>query len=455
MSTQINRRDFLRLAGLSALGVVAAACTPKAAGPTAGETAGAATPVPVATAASTGKTVVRWQDWPDWEPFMDKLNALLEAKLPTIKVEFEPLGDGFDEKNLTQMVAGSAPDVMTGWGPIFAKWAERNQLLDLQPLVDKTYSTDQVNDFFKFQWDGMVFPGTSVRFAMPYYVNVVTLLFNKEAFDAAQVPYPTKDWDHVAYADAMLKLTKKEGDKKQWGGFIQAWDYSRFQFHIQAFGGHVVNPGDWTECWLDKPEAQDALEWIRARMWDDNSIAQPLQVEKQGEAKMWPTGMVATEEGGMGNLLYYTNDAPFKWDMTHLPKGPARRATLATTDGWAIYKGTKVPDAAWELMKVLVGDDLQKLVTVSWGTIPNRKSLLASWKDLSVKGQPKLAEINLDVVTEMMQEGYPMATELFKKHSESEMLIVAALQKVYEAGETPTSYFKEVAAQVTKANREE
>jgi multiple sugar transport system substrate-binding protein len=399
---------------------------------------------------------IRWQDWPDWEPGMDRLMAMIESHLPNIKVEFEPLGEGFEDKTLTMMVAGTAPDVMTGWGPIFRKWAEKGQLLDLQPLVDQTYTAEQIKDFHKWQWDGMVTPDTHIRFAMPFYVNIVTLLYHKDAFDEAGVPYPTRDMDHTDYAEVLKKMTKKEGDRTvRWGGFVQAWDYDRFQFHVQAFGGHISNPDDWTECMLDRPEAQEALEWMRARMWDENSIAQPLQAERRGEAAMWPTGLVATEEGGMGNLAFYAKEASFKWAITHLPKGPARRATIGTTDGWAIYKGTKQRDAAWEFMKFLVGDDLQNFMTELMGIIPNRLSLLQNWKAWTLKGFPMLENANLDTVLEVLQEGYPMLTEEFKKQAESQTIINAALEKVFVVGDTPVSYFQEVAQQVTQLNRED
>jgi ABC-type glycerol-3-phosphate transport system substrate-binding protein len=343
---------------------------------------------------------------------------------------------------------------MTGWGAVFRKWAEKGQLLDLQPLVDKTYSAEELEDFHPWQWAGMVAPDTRIRFAMPYYVNVIMLFYNIDAFDEASVPYPTKDMDHADYAEMLQQVTKKEEDRVvRAGGFVQAWEYDRFQFHVQAFGGNVVNPDDWTECTLDRPEAQEALEWMRARMWDDTSIAQPLQVDRRGEAEIWSTDLVATMEGGMGNIASYVN-APFKFAMTHIPEGPARRATLGTNDGWAIYKGTQHLDAAWEFMTFLTGPDFQKLITENWGGIPARRSVLQDWKTLILKSFPTLENANLDAVLEALQEGYPLMIEEFKKQAESGTLINAGLEKVFVVGDTPASYFKEVAQQVTQLNRE-
>jgi multiple sugar transport system substrate-binding protein len=441
---------------LAGAGLAACAGAPPAAAPTAQESAAATPPQ-----AGGERVTIRWQDWPDWEPKIDVILAEMERQLPHIKVEFEPLGEGFEDKTLAAMVAGTAPDVTTGWGPIFRVWAEKGQLLDLQPFVDRDLTAEQIADFHKWQWDGFVSRDTKIRFAMPFYVNLIMLYYNKQAFDEEGVPYPDKNLDHDSYAEMLLKMTKKEGDKiLRWGGEISPTQYDRFQVHVQAYGGHVVNPDDPTECWLDRPEALAALEWIRARLWDDNSIAQPMQLQGIGqatgtEAGPWAAGMLATQEGGMGAIAFYANESKFPFALTHLPKGPARRATLGTTDGYAIYKGTKHPEEAWDLVLFLVGDFFQKMITETWGGIPARLSLLPSWKDTIIKTFPVLENANMDAILECLQEGYPMLTEEFKKHAESQAIIEAALQKVFAVGDTPVDYFKEVAAEVTRVNRED
>jgi len=441
----LSRRNFLQLAGFTTLGLAVSACVQAAPSGATGEGA----------APSAAGATVRWQDWPDWNPGMDKLMALLKEKLPNVTVEFEPLPDGFEDKTLTMMVAGTAPDVMTAWGPVFRKWEEKGQLMDLQANVDVTFNEEQIADFHPFQWAGMVAKESGIRFAMPYYVNVIMLLYNKDAFDESGAEYPTAEMDHAGYAQMLKAVTKMEGDEiKRWGGLVWAWHYERFQFHVQSYGGHISNPDDWTECWLDKPEAQEALEWMRAVIWDDNSAVQPLQVGEKNDSQMFTTGLASTLEGGMGNIAFYAREAKFKFAMTHMPKGPARRATLGTTDGWAIYKGTQAPEASWELMKVLVGDDLQNLMVETWGGVPNRLSLVPNWKDKTISSFPVLEDANLDAVLEALKEGYPMLTEEFLKQAESQQMIEAGLQKVYQVGDTPVTYFDDVSQQVTTLNRE-
>ncbi|MGI6209667.1 MAG: extracellular solute-binding protein [Anaerolineae bacterium] len=457
----LSRRNLLRLSGLAAFSLGAAACggaTPAPAG--SGGQAAAATSAASPAAATGEKTTVRWQDWPDWEPNLDKIMARIEQDLPHLNVEFETLGDGFEDKTLAAMVAGTAPDVTTGWGPIFRVWAEKGQLLDLQPFVDRDFTAERIADFHEFQWNGMVAKDSGIRFAVPFYVNLIMLYYNKEAFDEAGVPYPTADMDHDDYAQMLMATTKVEDGKVvRWGGSITPSSYDRFQVHVQAYGGHVVNPDDWTECWLGKDEALEALEWMRARLWDDNSIAQPMQLQGIGQATgtqagPWAARMLATEEGGMGAVAFYATESPFEFALTHIPEGPARRSTLGTTDGYAIYKGSKNIEGAWDLLKFLTDDFFQGMVTETWGGIPARLSLLPNWKDTIIKSFPTLENANMDAILEALEWGYPMTTEEFKVHSESQSVIEAALQKVFEVGDTPVDYFIQVADEVTKINRE-
>ena len=228
--------------------------------------------------------------------------------------------------------------------------------------------------------------------------------------------------------------------------------------HLQAWGGHMVNPDDWTECWLGKKEAQDALEWIRVRMWDENSFAQPVQLQGVGQASgaqvgPWASGMLGSAEDGMGNLAYYANESKFDWDIIDMPTGPARRATLGTTDTHLITKASKHPEEAWQFTKWMTDEFYQTIIMEAWGGIPVRYSFLAKWKEQVVKTYPVLGKVNLDVVPNALKEGYPMVSERFKKPAEADTEVVAGYEKLFSVGDTPVAYMQQVADTVTTINR--
>ena len=84
----------------------------------------------------------------------------------------------------------------------------------------------------------------------------------------------------------------------------------------------------------------------------------------------------------MAGFAGYLGHAEIDWEIAPLPKGPAGRFTLATNDGWSIWKGSKAPDATWELLKFLQSDE--------WTDIA--KIALAAAIVLDCSGSARLAE---------------------------------------------------------------
>jgi len=90
----------------------------------------------------------------------------------------------------------------------------------------------------------------------------------------------------------------------------------------------------------------------------------------------------------------------------------------------------------------------------AWAGIPNRGSLITKWQEIARRSYPGLENVSLDIINETLDEGYPMLSEQFKVHSESETIIAAALEKILQVGDTPVDYLIEIADQVTALNRE-
>ncbi len=143
----------------------------------------------------------------------------------------------------------------------------------------------------------------------------------------------------------------------------------------------------------------------------------------------------------------------FRWAYAAVPKGPKARTAFSSTDGFAIWKGTKNPDAAWELVKYLSGTEFQLYLTQITGYFPSRTAATAGWKKALTDKYPELADANLDVIPQSLNQGYPSERTLFKKDAEYRQIVTPALQKVFLIGGAPASSFKDVAAQVTAKMR--
>jgi multiple sugar transport system substrate-binding protein len=443
--TRLSRRSFLQLSSTAALGAFLAACGQGEATP---EMEPDETVETAPSGEETGTIEIRMQDWSgDWEEYATEQLREWETQNPGIKVVYEPYQDNWQERTLASMVAGTAPDIIHAWGDVFKTFADRGQLLNLDPLFQETYTAEEKADFHSYQIEAMIRDG--FRWAMPKHVWLGILYYNKDMFDEAGVSYPDQSWTHDDYSDAMEQLT--DHDNFVWGGYIPAWSYDRIVPKIQAWGGHAVDQETYTESMLDEEPAQDALEWVRSRMWDSNTIAQQLQVENKSGYDSMLEKMVAMAEEGTSHLVRVGNNFEGNFDIAHHPKGPVQRVSLGGTNGYAIYKGVEdrgAKEAAWEVMQFLCSPEFQRgqLRSVQRTIIPARLSVVPDFIDSVEEQAPALKNVNCEVILEALEEGYPKANdpETFENHAAAAEVINPALEQVFVVGDTPVSIFKDL-----------
>lgn len=484
MSRILRRREFL-LAGGSLIGAsLLAACAGAAPTPTTAPAAptkaaaaataapGAATPTPAKAAAAPtptaapvnvqgkGQVNLLWQfsGGDAWYKASSAALSTFVDKNPTVgKVTVQLTPDDWINKLVAAMAAGTAPDVFDMWGDIIPPFVERSQVTDVQPLVNRDYTADDLKDFYPWQWKDFVMPWlNNIRFGMPRYVNIMFTWYRKDLFDAAGVKYPTMDWTHDDYAQAAIKLTKKDASGKttQYGLAYPAWSWDRYWYKPVIWGGHTVDPADNTKCVFDSEQSLAAFEWSRKLMWDDKAMLQPLDIQSQAFRLHFPTGRFAMAEDGFYPFEMDDVMGTIPWAYQHTPKGPTgKRKVLGTTDGSALWKGSPHQDEAWALSKWIAGPENQTAIVTSSGRCPVRFSVLKTLKDVDVKARPNLANVNLDVITQAMEDGYPSGREFFKDNNSASEIITPALQAVYVTGSQPTNYFKQIAQQVTDAQR--
>jgi multiple sugar transport system substrate-binding protein len=267
-------------------------------------------------------------------------------------------------------------------------------------------------------------------------------------FDEAGVSYPTPEWTHEDYSNALEKLTVRDdgGNITRWGGFVPAWSYDRIIPKVIAWGGNAVDPETYTKSHLGDEPAQEAFEWVRSRMWDENTIAQQLQVENRNGYDSMLGKLVAMAEEGTSHLVRVGKNFEGNFDIAHHPQGPASRASLGGTNGYAVYTGTEERgnlEESWRVMQFLVSPDFQRgqLASESRTIVPARLSVIPDFI-ASIRSQaPALENINAEVILEALEEGYPKAIdpETFKNHAAAAEVINPALEKIFIVGDAPVS----------------
>ena len=440
-SPGISRRSFLGLAGATLASATVLGCVPAPFEPT---------PSPRA------KVQLVYQDWrTDWFPGMvQEMLAQFHATHPDIRVFYSRDPENVETRMLTDMEAGTAPDVFQGccsWFPILA---QKGYTVDLRPYVAADLDRSTIDEWDQAQYRAL-FTRDERQYGLPKYHGAQALYYNRDLLDKYRVDYPDSSWDHEDYLTAMRRLTRSEnegGRPDLWGSmFDVSWE--RIQVHVNGWGGNFVDPKDSKRCLMGEPEAMAALEWLRARMWDDRVMA-TLDMQKVGTVKAFISGQVAMAEDGSWALKDILTKAPFRIGVAPLPAGPIRRVTLATTDGFGIYAGTRHPDAAWELMKFLISKDYGRAMARANFLQPARASLVDEWVDFVRSEFPqKTRDVNIAAFADGHIKGYSVVAEVFANMGDATRIAYDAWDKILTLGQAPTTLMSEASRQIQEAQQ--
>jgi multiple sugar transport system substrate-binding protein len=140
--------------------------------------------------------------------------------------------------------------------------------------------------------------------------------------------------------------------------------------------------------------------------------------------------------------------------LAAFPAGPARRATLATTDGFAIYAGTKHPQAAWELLKFLISKEYGRAMAKAQFLQPARGSLVDEWVEFVRAEFPdKAKDLYIAVFADGQRKGYSVIGEEFANQADAQRLANAAWQQIFTLGQAPVKIMKELSHEIEAAQQ--
>lgn len=435
----ISRRDFLRVLGLGVAGGTIASCGRRG--------------LPAETTAPTN---IVYQDWrTEWfPPMVSEMLARFHEDHPGIRVFFTPDPENYIEDMSSDLQTGYAPDVFQGCCTHFPAWAQLGYLLDLEPYVQRDLDDETLGDWDPAQVEALI-TEQGLRFGLPKYHGALALYFNKDIFDEHGVDYPDNSWDHDDYLAAMRLLRQSDessGEIQHWGSALDiSWD--RVQVHINAWGGHIVDPQNARKSSLADEEALAAMEWIRARIWDDHVMPSPLELKGMTITEAFLAGKLAMVEDGSWSLKSILTNADFRLGVAPLPSGPARRATIATTDGFGIFSGTGHPQEAWELLKFLISREYGIAMARANLLQPARNSLIDEWIRIAQTDFPsKTEDLDLAAFAEGSREGYSVTAEVFAKMSAVKRMIEDGWDQIFVLGVEPVALMRTISNKVDEVH---
>jgi multiple sugar transport system substrate-binding protein len=436
----LSRREFIKIAGTTLAAAGLSACNSL---------------LPQNTASQGDKIQLVYQDWrTNWFPPMtQQVLQEFHSTHPNISVFYIPDPANLEDQMLVDMQSGTAPDVFQGCCTHFPTWAQQGYTLDLRPFVDADLDQETIADWDPVQYNAL-FTREGVQFGLPKYHGELALYFNKDLFDRYRMEYPDGSWNQDDYLQAMKLLThdqNNDGRTDLYGSMLDvSWD--RIQVYANAWGGHFVDPQDPASCRMADPEALAALEWLRARMWDDRVMATLPGVNRLGTRDAFVSGKLAMVEDGSWALKDILASSSFRIGVAPFPAGPVRKATLVTTDGFGIYAGTKYPEAAWELMKFLISKEYGRAMAKANFLQPARASLVDDWIGYIRDEFPEQTrDMNLAAFAEGQRLGNSVVAEIFANMADAKRIAQEAWDQILTLGLASTDSMITAAEQIQAA----
>ena len=461
---QLNRRDFLRLSAAAATGVVLAACRPAApAAPAVEEKEVPAEKKEEVPAKPAEKAQLVFQNRAVEQGAMEarqnvweETYPVFQEKYPDIEVEHKQSPPEHWDKLMAAFTAGTAPDVYELCCTQTYKAIELGQALNVQPYIDRDLDQLFMDDYYPEQFKPWKDDKGDIH-AMPRDSGAQLIYWNVEMFEEEGVDPLPKDYtnniNHDDYDQIGLQFVQRE-EPKRWAvtnyGLGAGW---LTQYHLWAFGAHMVDPNSRDVCVLDSDEAMECLEWQRAALWDKFTFAYGWAASAAGlhPEAIWMGQRSAMIEIGPWSLLPLTK-ATFKWDLAPLPDGPRGDHTgFNSVDAYQGFSGTKYPDATWELLKFLASETYEKSYVKHTYRQPCPNRLNEYWVKIMREQEPRMVDVNMEVYAKAREVGHP--EEMFHNDAVCKNEILGpAFEKVMLLGEEPVSFIEPFCELVNRFN---
>jgi multiple sugar transport system substrate-binding protein len=337
---------------------------------------------------------LRWRTRPDNQSEIDVYTAAseaIDAAWDGVTLRYEPGGSesaSYQDVLISEIEAGTAPDVFWIPGTDVARFAEAGLILNLAELAaaDPDFSAD---DFYAGPMSFLQTPieeGVDALWGLPRDVSAFAIYYNADLFDDAGVPYPGgDDWTWERFTEAALAISELGDDIYGFG--MNAW-WANWGYFINAAGSSFFNE-DLTGCGLNNEATVVGLEAAKALF--DAGAAIPWGTDSEppflaGKVGMFMNGRWATP----GTI----DNANFNWNVAPLPIGPSGEPTNWLFWGaYVVNAKTANPEAAWELVTRLTSAEIQGQIASLGANIPSRQTedavalFLASLPDSGVNNQ--------------------------------------------------------------------
>lgn len=310
---------------------------------------------------------------------IDALVAKFNETHPNIEVEVTYPAGGYEEKVLTMISGGVAPDVIqvqNGWNI-----SQFIRVGVLQPL-DKFLELSQVDQsafvarplIDELSRDGQVY-------AMPKGFTTKVMGVNVDLFNQGGLFLPDETWSLDDYRTTARKLTDGQGTRF---GSMPLWT----TLWMYLNGGGILGADNETILIHERP-AVEGVKFSLDMNRDERATLQEPHVWTERAQTMWYSGKVAMwPDVGAWTLPTFTEKIKtWRYQLTPFPhKTTAPGAVPAAVTGWAMTASTTKTDAAWEFIRWASYEKAAQDIIATGALLPALRASVERWLAVGYPG---------------------------------------------------------------------
>ena len=340
----------------------------------------AATTAPAAPPAA-GAVTIRYGLWDSaQQPQYEACAKDFQAKNPNITIKFEQAGwADYWSQLQTSMVAGNAPDVFTNHLAKYPEFANKNQIVDIQPLVDR----DKVPTDVYLHGLADLWARNGKRYGLPKDWDTVAIVYNADMLQKAGIDPKVMDtwtWnptDGGTFEKTLAQLTIDQNGKNALDPAFDKTKVAQYGFIPQG-AGDGVGQTQWSflaastgwksqdQIWgtkynYDDPRFAQTITWYKSLF--DKGYAPPYaNITSLGPSALFQAAKGAMTSDGSWMIQNYLDNSKFKIGFGLLPIGPVGRKSMFNGLADSIYIGTQHKEEAWAWLKYMASADCENVV---------------------------------------------------------------------------------------------
>jgi len=399
MANRLSRREFLRGAGVAALGSVIAACQPQVVEKTVEvvKTVEVEVPVEVEKTVVVKETVEVAPEMPEgvkidfWTMNYGDVEEW-KAMFDNWAVEFREESGIEVETEIVNWAQARDTWLLVSSGGVHPDCADMFWLYSHVQLGKGKYGPMPITEFKDIYWPDLeerYFAGAlkdvfwqGEFYGIPWRGDIRPMLYRTDFLEEAGFSDPPETWDDVVEYGKALTKRDAAGNVEVWG--VDLWHSGSQKCQgllplVWQAGGEFMTP-DGREATVDTPEVQDALQYMYECIWEHeitpkNGIEPAWNGDDEFMASRVAMRTMTVDSMG-SNLDREVPELSGKWAGA-LPPKRKRIASYSGAGYWGVLRGTEYPDEACRWIEFLSRDEHNLYISKYLNRVCGNKNVMS------------------------------------------------------------------------------